>query len=204
LWAYWPSRFKGGGPPGATPIRGVPANPFERTASTLRRVMSTRPSESQMTETLLLEVVTPEKKVFCGHVTEVRFTTQHRGQYGVLPGHTPLFTLIGSGLLLFTIHGKEHWISLFGGIAEVRGDRVSILARESETVDSLDIDAIRSDQQRAEKAMREAHTDHDLAMAQVAIERSMVRMQSVNLAMLLGIPHQPRCAKCGCENCTCC
>ena len=156
-----------------------------------------------MTNTLLLEVVTPEKKVFCGHVSEVRFTTKHRGQYGILPGHTPLFTLIGSGLLLFTIHGREHWISLFGGIAEVRGDRVSILARESETVDLLDIDAIKSEMRLAEEAMREAQSDHDLALAQVAIERSMVRMDSINLAMLLGVPHPPKCAKCGCEICTC-
>ena len=95
-------------------------------------------------------------------------------------------------------------MALFGGIAEVRGDRVSILARESETVDSLDIDAIRSQKQMAEKALREARSEHDMALAQVAIERSLVRMESVDLARLLGVPNQPRCAKCGCETCTCC
>ncbi|MBI3130300.1 MAG: ATP synthase F1 subunit epsilon [Acidobacteria bacterium] len=156
-----------------------------------------------MADTLFLEVLTPEKKVFCGHVSEVRFTTRHRGQYGILPGHTPLYTLIGSGLLLFSIHGKEHWMALFGGIAEVRGDRVAILARESEIVDSLDIDAIRSQKQMAEKALREARSEHDMALAQVAIERSLVRMESLDLARLLGTPNQPRCPECGCEPCTC-
>jgi len=157
-----------------------------------------------MPDTLFLEIVTPEKRVFCGHVSEVRFTSLHRGQYGILPGHTPVITLVGNGLLRFTIHGKEHWMALFGGIAEILPAAVTILARETETVDTLDLDAIRSETHMADKAVREAQTENHLAMAQVALERSMVRMESVNLAMLLGVPHAPRCAKCGCEDCTCC
>jgi F-type H+-transporting ATPase subunit epsilon len=157
-----------------------------------------------MTTTLYLEVITPDKKVFCGHVSEVRFTTKYRGQYGILPGHTPLVTLVGSGLLRFTIHNKEHWMTLFGGIAEVQQNRVTILARESETVDTLDLDFIKSEKQMAEKSIQEAKSEHDLTMAQLALERSLVRMESVNLALLLGVSHPPRCSKCGCETCTCC
>ncbi|MBK8724673.1 MAG: ATP synthase F1 subunit epsilon [Holophagaceae bacterium] len=156
-----------------------------------------------MSETLFLEVITPDKKVFCGHVSEVRFSTRYRGQYGILPGHTPLITLVGSGLLQFTIHGLEHWMTLFGGIVEVRDDRVAILARESETVDTLDLDEIHAGRQMAEKALREAQTEQDLEIAQVALEQSMVRLEAVNMATLLGGPHPPRCAKCGFDICRC-
>lgn len=157
-----------------------------------------------MSDTLFLEVITPDKKVFCGHVSEVRFTTRHRGQYGILPGHTPLITLVGNGLLLFTINGREHWMTLFGGIVEVQGGRVAILARESETVDSLDLDEIRASRQMAEKSLREAQSERDLETAQVALERSLIRMEAVNLATLLGGLGPARCAKCGCESCRCC
>jgi F-type H+-transporting ATPase subunit epsilon len=157
-----------------------------------------------MPDTLFLEVVTPDKKVFCGHVSEVRFTTKYRGQYGILPGHTPMITLVGSGLLLFTIQGDEHWMTLFGGIVEVRDNKVAVLARESETVDSLDLDALQAARQMAEKALREAETEQDIEIAQVALERSMVRLEAVNMASLVGGLHPPRCAKCGCESCQCC
>ena len=156
-----------------------------------------------MQGTLFLEVITPQKKVFCGHVSEVRFSTRYRGEYGILPGHTPLITLVGSGLLRFTIHGQEHWMTLFGGIVEVRDDKVAILARESETVDGLDLDAILAEKQVAEKVLSEALTEQDLTNAQVALERSIVRMSAVNHATVLGEPCSPRCAKCGCDICQC-
>lgn len=156
-----------------------------------------------MSDTLFLEVVTPQKKVFCGHVSEVRFSTLYRGEYGILPGHTPLITLVGSGLLRFTIHGQEHWMTLFGGIVEVHEEQVVILARESETVDALDLDAIRAEKLMAEKTLREARTEPDLTNAQVALERSIVRMGAVNRATLLGGTCPPQCAKCGCDICQC-
>lgn len=94
-------------------------------------------------------------------------------------------------------------MTLFGGIVEVRDDRVGILARESETVDTLDIDAILAEKQIAEKVLSEALTEQDLTNAQVALERSVVRMGVVNHATVLGEPCSTRCARCGCDICQC-
>lgn len=95
-------------------------------------------------------------------------------------------------------------MTLFGGIVEVQGGRVAILARESETVDSLDLDGIRADRQMAEKALCEAQCERDLETAQVALDRSLIRHEAMNLAALFGEVQPPRCAKCGCANCRCC
>ena len=157
-----------------------------------------------MSDTLFLEVVTPQKKVFCGLVPEVRFSSRYRGEHRILPGHTPLITLVGSGLLRFTTHGHEHWMTLFGGIVEVGDDRVGILARESETVDPLDLIAIRTGNQMAQKALREARSELNLVNAQVALEWSLVCDEGVNLSMLLGGSYPPLCAKYGCESCQGC
>ena len=157
-----------------------------------------------MSDTLFLEVVTPQKKVFCGLVPEVRFSTRYRGEHRILPGHTPLITLVGSGLLRFTTHGHEHWMTLFGGIVEVGDDRVGILARESETVDPLDLIAIRTGNQMAQKALREARSELNLVNAEVALERSFVREGAVNPTMLLWESDTPRCPEYGCEGCKGC
>ena len=52
-----------------------------------------------MSQTIKLEVVTPERPVFSSDVAEVQFPTASRGYYGILPGHTPLMSEVGDGLL---------------------------------------------------------------------------------------------------------
>jgi ATP synthase F1 epsilon subunit len=94
-----------------------------------------------MTEPILLEVVTPERRVFAQQVSELQFPTLDLGYYGILPGHTPLMTAVGDGLIHYTQNGQKHWLTVFGGFAEVGPDHVTILARASETVDMIDLDA---------------------------------------------------------------
>ena len=156
-----------------------------------------------MERTLFLEIVTPEKTVFCGYVSEVRFPTAHRGIYGLHPGHTPLLTVLGSGLLRFSIRGQEHWTTLLGGIVEAGPHRVTILAREVETVDSIDLSEEEVRRARAVKEVAESRTEHDLELAQGALERCLVRIEAAHLVLALGLPAPPRCAKCGCVPCGC-
>ena len=120
------------------------------------------------------------------------------------PLRTPWTTLVGNGLLRFMIHGQERRMTLFGGIVEVRIGRVAILARESEVVDHLDIDAIRAVNQMAQRVLLEARTELGLMNAEVALERSLVCVEAVNLNALFGGPQPPRCAKYGCDICQGC
>ncbi|MBL0210781.1 MAG: hypothetical protein IPQ13_07735 [Holophagaceae bacterium] len=157
-----------------------------------------------MSDTLLLEVTTPYKNVFCGHVPEVQFSTRYREKHSILPGHTPWITLVGSGLLWFTIQGQEHWMTLIGGIVEVHGNKVAILARLSETVGTRELNALWTAKRMAEKALREARNELSRANAKVALERSLVSDGVVDLTMLLAGSHPPLCTRYGCETCQCC
>lgn len=157
-----------------------------------------------MSDTLLLEVSTPYKNVFCGHVPEVQFSTRYRGKHSILPGQTPWITLVGSGLLWFTIQGQEHWMTLFGGIVEVHDDKVAILARLSETVGTRELNGLWTGKRMAEQAMRKARNELSLANADMALEWSLVSAGGVKLTMLLGGPYPPLCTKYGCEACQRC
>lgn len=131
-----------------------------------------------MSEPILLEVVTPQRRVFSAHVSEVSFPSAHRGYYGILPGHTPVMTPVGEGLLYYTLDGQRHWLTVFGGFAEVGPYHVTILARDSETVDMIDLDQVEGERQRALKLLKEAETEKDLVFAQAQLDASLIRMEA--------------------------
>lgn len=131
-----------------------------------------------MAQTIKLEVVTPERPVFSADVAEVQFPTANRGYYGILPGHTPLMTEVGDGLLYYIQEGQKHWITVFGGFAEVGPDRVTILARGSETVAMIDLERAEAARERALKMILEAQSEQDLAKAHAKLNASLTRLQA--------------------------
>jgi len=133
-----------------------------------------------MSQTIKLEVVTPERLVFQAEVSEVQFPTAARGYYGILPGHTPVMTAVGDGLLFYLQEGQRHWLTVFGGFAEVGPDRVTILARGSETVEMIDLERAEAAQARALMLIKEAQTEQDMSKAQAKLNASLTRIQAAN------------------------
>lgn len=132
-----------------------------------------------MADSILLEVITPQRRVFSAQVTEVQFPGAD-GYYGILPGHTPVMTPMGNGLVYFVQDGERHWLTVFGGFAEVGPDKVTILSRESETVDMIDLSKVEADKQHALKLLKEAQTETDLAEAQATLDASLIRIQAAS------------------------
>lgn len=101
-----------------------------------------------MAESLRLEVVTPSHRVLKARADEVRIPGA-LGELGILPGHTPLLTSLGTGELKWTEGSEEGRLVVQGGFAEVQPDTVTVLASIAESVDQIDLEA-------AEKAYAEA------------------------------------------------
>ena len=93
-----------------------------------------------MAERLQLELVTPSRRVLTEEVTEVRLPGI-LGEMGVLPGHTPLLTALGTGPLAYTQDGQELRLAIQGGFAEVLPDRVTVLATVAEFPKEIDVAA---------------------------------------------------------------
>ena len=108
----------------------------------------------------------------------MQFPTASRGYYGILPGHTPVMTEVGDGLLYYIQDGQKHWLTVFGGFAEIGPDHVTILARESETMETLDLERAEASRQRALKLLKDAQTEHDMAAAQAKLNASLIRLQA--------------------------
>jgi F-type H+-transporting ATPase subunit epsilon len=133
-----------------------------------------------MSDSILLEVVTPQRRVLSSLVSELQFRTATRGYYGILPGHTPILTPLGDGLLYYTHNGEKGWITVFGGFAEVGPEHVTVLARISETLDMLDLETLKAERLQFEKRLKEALTPEDLTQAQASLDITLIRLQALD------------------------
>jgi F-type H+-transporting ATPase subunit epsilon len=108
---------------------------------------------------LTLEIVTPEARVYSDTIDTVVIPTL-QGEIGILPGHIPLLTQVADGELRVTKGGKEQFLAVGGGFAQVEGDKISILAERAITEDKIDENAVEAALKRAEAQLKEsAHLD---------------------------------------------
>ena len=125
------------------------------------------------TNTMHVELVSPERMLFSGEATIV-IARPSGGDAAFLPGHAPFLGLLGIGpVLIRTADGNEIRAAVHGGFIEVRNNRVTILSDVAEL--ERDIDA---DRARNAKAKLEAK-QHELsdAEASAALRRAHVRLE---------------------------
>jgi F-type H+-transporting ATPase subunit epsilon len=130
-------------------------------------------------ERLTLELATPTRLVVSAEVDEV-VAPGSLGYFGVLPGHAPLLATLGIGEVTYRIGRDEHHVAVSGGFAEVRNDKVIILADSAET--PADIDRTRAERarDRAEGRLSGRNQEEiDYARAAAALARAVTRLQVV-------------------------
>ena len=128
---------------------------------------------------LILEIVTPEAKVYSDTIDSVVIPTVE-GEIGILPGHIPLLTQIENGELRITKGGVTQWLAVGGGFAQIDGDTVRVLAENAITEEKIDETAVENAMKRAEQELKEAkHLDPQ----QYEHLQSLVRYSGVQLAV---------------------
>jgi len=130
-------------------------------------------------ERLTLELATPSRLVVTAEVDEV-VVPGSQGYFGVLPGHAPLLATLGIGELTYRVGRDEFHIATAGGFAEVRNDKVIILADAAET--PADIDRARAERARERAEARlggrgASQEEIDYARAMAALARALTRLQ---------------------------
>src|SRR5436190_20698100 len=105
-----------------------------------------------MADRITLEVATPSRLVIAEQVDEV-VVPGIDGYFGVLPGHAPLLATLGIGELTYRIGREERHVAVAGGFAEVRNDKVIILADTAEKPDEIDRARAERAKERAEQRL---------------------------------------------------
>ncbi len=128
-------------------------------------------------ETIRLEIVTPERLAFS---EDVRWVTLPgvSGVMTVLPKHAPLMTILQPGeLVIRRPDGEEVLFAVGGGIAEVRPDKVVILADAAEREDEIDIARAEAARQRAERLLKEGVPPERRRELELSLRKAYVRLR---------------------------
>jgi len=105
------------------------------------------------------------------------------GAMGVLAGHEPHLCVLDIGVLRILDNDQERSLAVLGGIAEVKGDAVVILADDAHWPDEIDSDRAQRAKERRERAIRERRDDRELAQDQIHLRRAMVRIEVGSLPL---------------------
>ena len=129
-----------------------------------------------MAESFELEIVTPEKLVVKEAVEEAQIPGLD-GYLGILPGHAPLITELGVGVITYRAAGATKTLSVAWGFAEVLQDKVTILAETVERPDEIDVARAQQAKERAEQLLKSNDPELDYDRAQDDLRRAETRLK---------------------------
>ena len=126
-----------------------------------------------MAYTIELELVSPEQLLLSEQV-EMIVVPGEEGDFGVLPGHSPVISNIRPGVLSVFKNGTvSQRIFVASGFAEVTAERCTILAEGAEPLEDLDqavveqqIQTLREDVANADGDINRARADQALDIAE--------------------------------------
>jgi len=136
-------------------------------------------AESGLPKNLTVEVVSQEGLLLREVVDEV-IAPASDGYFGVLPGHTPMLTALGSGRISIRTGAQVRHLTCFGGFCEVLPDRVNILAEIGERAEDIDVQRAEEAKRRSAERMKtihdevgynEAHAEYVRAVTRLAVAR---------------------------------
>jgi F-type H+-transporting ATPase subunit epsilon len=129
-----------------------------------------------MTDTLRLEIVTPEGVTYAADVEMVTLPGI-AGEMGVLPQHVPLMTQLVPGEVTVRRDGRDEFLAVGEGLVAVTADRVGILTDMAVPVDSIDEAKAEEARQRAAARLREKLSDEEVASVNASLARSLAQLR---------------------------
>jgi F-type H+-transporting ATPase subunit epsilon len=122
-----------------------------------------------MADALSFELVSPERLLLSREV-EMVVVPGAEGDIGVLPMHAPMITKVRPGMLVVFENGQpSERIFVSGGVAEMTGERCTVLANEALPLETLDRTTIETQISDGRDDLADAKTDLAREKAETAI-----------------------------------
>ncbi len=137
-----------------------------------------------------LEIVTPMGGKVSADIGEVT-APGSLGDLGILPGHRPLTTSLGIGLLSYKDEHSLHWLAVNGGFLQIAGDSIIVVTETAETPEECDVPRAEAALKRAQQRIRDLDTDTASEQLRFAIEaqqRAENRIRAAKLAKKVQLP----------------
>lgn len=130
-----------------------------------------------MARQLHLEVASPEGSLISENVDDVQAPASD-GYLGILPGHAPLLTELGAGVLTFTQADVKRHIALVDGFLEAEPHRVRVLASSASWVAAEEVERARIALERASDVLAEHLMEEDVEDAEAAVAAAKAKLDA--------------------------
>jgi F-type H+-transporting ATPase subunit epsilon len=119
-----------------------------------------------------VEVVTQEKQIYDEPNADMVILPGSEGVLGVLPRHTPLLTTLNFGELRVKVGDVEDVFAVYGGIVEIRPDKIVVMADMAEPADEIDLEMAEAARRSAEEMMRKGPPPDEAAVLMQELRRA--------------------------------
>ena len=128
------------------------------------------------------ELVSPER-LLASKAVDMVVVPGGDGDFGVLPGHSPLLSTVRAGVIL-VYDGREVSDRIFvaGGFAEVTRERCTVLAEVAMPVSEIDTGATEQDLRDAREDVASATSDHERDNANRRADVAQAKLEAVRRA----------------------
>ena len=99
------------------------------------------------------------------------------GDIGILADHEATSAILDYGVLRIINNEEERRMAVFGGVAQIGGNKVTILANDAQWPEDIDVAFVEAERDRMERRSRESQDDLTLQRDQVVMRRTLVQME---------------------------
>jgi len=99
------------------------------------------------------------------------------GDMGVMPGHEAHSAALNYGILRIMNEGVERRIAVYGGVASIQNNVLTILTNDAEWPEDIDRARAEADLEAAERRLQEKAGDIDIQHDQVLLRRALVQIE---------------------------
>ena len=122
-----------------------------------------------------LNISTPEKAFYSGDVESLVITTTE-GEMGVLSNHSLMVVALDTAPIRFKTEQGWRVAALAGGFAQIKGERVDILAHSAEWPEEIETNRALEAKKRAEERLRARLNEVEYLRSKVALRRAIMRL----------------------------
>jgi len=134
---------------------------------------------------LNLRIATPDNIKYDDEV-EMVIMRCITGDMGILADHEATSAILDYGVLRIFNNEEERRMALFGGIAQIGDNKVTILANDAQWPEDIDIAFVEAERDRMERRSQETRDDLTIQRDQVLMRRTLVQMEVSTFPLISG------------------
>jgi len=125
---------------------------------------------------LHLRITTPESVKY-DEEAEMVIMRCITGDMGIMADHEATSAILDYGVLRIMDNDEERRMAVFGGIAQVGENKVTILANDAQWPEDIDVAFVEAERDRMARRSQESQDDLAIQRDQVLMRRTLVQME---------------------------